>query len=489
MSYFLGIDIGTSSVKIVAMDEAGTVIKKCERNYQYSQPKPGWKEIWPDVWADAVENGLGELLGNINRQEIKAIGFTGQMHTTIFMNREGTCIRPAIMWNDMRTKDLIPSMKESISGRPDTRSILRILSTGSPAANLMWLKEYEPENFETLDKFLIGPDYLVYYFSGCYSTDYCEASTSSLYDTEGRRWSETMRSYLSIPESAYPPVRGSQEVVGFLSERMQKKFDLPCDIRVIAGTGDNPAAAVATGGLRYRYPVLSIGTSGVLVLTRDCVNLEMKGKQILFSLDGKKINVLVQGVVQSAGGSYQWYVKNILGIDNFDRLTDSVDLDTLGKNGLLFYPHLTGDKTIYADPNLRGAFIGLDTNHTKEDLAVAVMEGVCFGVKQLIQEMRLTPEEMGRLKVTGGGSYSKVWMQILADVLNVDIEQLDGGEGASAGAALMARDAVLGKTDSLTREQPIEIRGRFNPRPYNVGVYEIKYKKYLKIHDALKTID
>lgn len=176
MSYFLGIDIGTSSVKIVAMDEAGTVIKKCERNYQYSQPKPGWKEIWPDVWADAVENGLGELLGNINRQEIKAIGFTGQMHTTIFMNREGTCIRPAIMWNDMRTKDLIPSMKESISGRPDTRSILRILSTGSPAANLMWLKEYEPENFETLDKFLIGPDYLVYYFSGCYSTDYCEAS-------------------------------------------------------------------------------------------------------------------------------------------------------------------------------------------------------------------------------------------------------------------------------------------------------------------------
>lgn len=489
MSYFLGIDIGTSSVKLVAMDEDGKIVKKCDRDYQYSQPQPDWKEIWPHVWTDAVEDGLKELLDNLEHREVKAIGFTGQMHTTVFLDKDGKSIRPAIMWNDMRTKELISSMKEAVSGYSDTRSILKILSTGSPAANLMWLKKYEPENFETLDKLLIGPDYLVYYFSGCYSTDYCEASTSSLYDTKGRRWSETMRSYLAIPESAYPPVRGSQEVVGLLSERMQKKFDLPCDVRIIAGTGDNPAAAVATGGLRYRYPVLSIGTSGVLVFTRDCVNTEVKGKQILFSLDGKKMNVLVQGVVQSAGGSYQWYAKNILGVDDFDRLTDSVDLDALGENGLLFYPHLTGDKTIYADPNLRGAFIGLDTNHTKEDLAVAVMEGVCFGIKQLIQEMRLTQEEMSQIKVTGGGSYSKVWMQILADVLSVDIEQLDGGEGASAGVALMARDAVLGKTDSPAREQPIKICGRFNPRPYNVGVYEIKYLKYLKIHDALKMID
>lgn len=489
MSYFLGIDVGTSSVKLIAMDETGTVVKKCGRDYEYSQPYPGWKEIWPEIWAAAVEAGLWELLENLERQEVKGIGFTGQMHTTVFLDQEGKCIRPAIMWNDMRTKELIAYMKKSIAGKRDTQSILRIISTGSPAANLLWLKEYEPENFSRINQFLIGPDYLVYYFSGCCSTDYCEASTSSLYDTKERCWSKTMRDFLALSESVYPPVRGSQEVAGLLSERLQKKFGLPEGIRIIVGTGDNPAAAVATGSFRYHYPVLSIGTSGVLVLIRNFVSQDMKGKQILFSRDGSNVNILVQGVVQSAGGSYQWYVKGILGIEDFDCLAESVDLDKLGENGLLFYPHLTGDKTIYADPDLRGAFIGLDTNHTREDLAVAVMEGICFGVKQLIQEMHLTQKEVRKLKVTGGGSYSKVWMQILADVLDTDIEQLDGGEGASVGVALMAREAVCGKTDESVCKQSVKIRGRFTPRPYNVGVYEIKYKRYLKIHAALKMID
>ena len=489
MSYFLGIDIGTSSVKLVAMDEAGTVVKKCGRDYEYSQPRSGWKEIWPEIWTEAVEDGLEELLNNLDHHEIRAIGFTGQMHTTVFLDQDGKAIRPAILWNDMRTNELISSMRELISDKQDTRTILRILSTGSPAANLLWLREYERDSFERLNKFLIGPDYLVYYFTGAYSTDYCEASTSSLYDTEGRGWSETMRNFLRLPASVYPPVRGSQEVAGFLSEKLQKKFDLPDNVKIIVGTGDNPAAAVATGGLQYRYPVLSIGTSGVLVLTRDHLTEDMKGKQILFSLDGKEVNVLVQGVVQSAGGSYQWYAKRILNEEDFDHLTESVKLETLGKNGLLFYPHLTGDKTIYADPDLRGAFIGLNTNHTKEDLAIAVMEGVCFGIKQLTEEMHLTPEEMNRLKVTGGGSHSKIWMQILADVLNVSIEQLDGEEGASVGVALMAREAVLGKTVRRNGEQSTKTCGRFSPRALNAQAYEMKYKKYLKIYEALKMIN
>lgn len=489
MDYFLGIDIGTSSVKLIAVNETGRLIKRCQRDYQYSQPNPGWREIWPSVWVEAVESGLEELLAALDRQQVKAIGFTGQMHTTVFLDKEGTCIRPAIMWNDMRTKGRISSMKDLIAGKEDTRSILRILSTGSPAANLLWLKEEEAENFQRLDKFLIGPDYLVYYFSGTYSTDYCEASTSSLYDTERRCWSETMRRLLSLSETTYPPVLGSQEIVGGLKEAVQKKFSLPAGVRLIAGTGDNPAAAVAAGGLKYNYPVLSIGTSGVLVLSRDKAEEGMKGKQILFSLDGKEINVLIQGVVQSAGGSYNWYVKNILGINDFDSLTKSVDPEALRATDLLFYPHLTGDKTIYADPEIRGAFVGLDTNHTKADLAIAVMEGICFAVKQLIQEMRLTGEELEHLKVTGGGSYSKIWMQILADVLNVKIQQLDKGEGASYGAAIMARNAVLPNGKGSAREQPVKIRGCFMPRSYQAGVYERKYKKYLKMYDALKMIN
>lgn len=488
MSYFIGIDIGTSSAKLIAVDENGAVVKQCGRDYQYSQPHPGWREIWPGVWVTAVEDGLKELLSGLDRGQVKAIGFTGQMHTTVFLDEDGNCIRPAIMWNDMRTKDRISYMKESLKGKRDARAILKILSTGSPAANLMWLKEQEQENFDKLDKFLIGPDYLAYYFSGEAGTDYCEASTSSLYDTDERCWSVAMRSFLGLPQTAYPPVRGSQQVIGKLRDSLRKKYALPADVKIIAGTGDNPAAAVATGSLQYHYPVLSIGTSGVLVLSRRQMDTEQKGKQILFSLDGEMIHVLVQGVVQSAGGSYNWYVRNILGADDFDGLMKPVDMESLGKSELLFYPHLTGDKTIYGDPGLRGAFIGLDTNHTREDLAVAVMEGVCFAVKQLVQEMKLTPDELGALKVTGGGSYSAIWMQILADVLDGKVEQLDGGEGASYGVALMARNAVCPEIAGGGENRPVQVRGCFHPRTYHVGLYELKYKKYLRIHDALKMI-
>lgn len=489
MSYFLGIDIGTSSAKMVAIDEDGTVVKQCGRDYSYSQPYPGWREIWPSVWIEAVEDGLKELLSTLSASKVKAIGFTGQMHTTVFLDKGGNCIRPAIMWNDMRTKDRIVSMKAALAGQMDTRSILRILSTGSPAANLLWLKEQEEKNFDKLEKFLIGPDYLAYYFTGEYSTDFCEASTSSLYDTEHRCWSESMRNLISLPKTAYPLVKGSQQTAGFLRQELQERFGLPADVKIIVGTGDNPAAAVATGSLQNHYPVLSIGTSGVLVLSRNQVSENAKGKQILFSFDGEKTNILVQGVVQSAGGSYNWYVKNILGVEEFDSLMEPVDLNALGKMELLFYPHLTGDKTIYADSTLRGAFIGLDTNHTREDLAVAVMEGVCFAVKQLVEAMELTSQELSQLKVTGGGSYSKIWMQILADVLNGKVEQLDGGEGASYGVALMARNSVYpDKADSVCGRQ-VKVRGCFIPRPYHVGLYELKYKKYQKIYDALKMID
>lgn len=485
MNYYLGIDIGTSSAKLIAVAGDGRVAGTCTRDYQYEQPYPGWKEIWPTVWVNAVEDGLAELLTAIDRKKIKAIGFTGQMHTTVFLDAEGSCIRPAIMWNDMRTRERVNAVKEAIASSNDTASIRKILSTGSPAMALLWLKENEPEHFRQLRKFLIGPDYLVYYFSGVYGTDYCEASTSSLYDNTCQEWSASMRNYLNLDSSVYPTVRGSQVIAGYLKKELQEKFGLSPETAIITGTGDNCAAAVATGGFGGHYPVLSIGTSGVLVLSRNCTQETGKGKQILFSLDGKNIHLLVQGVVQSAGGSYHWFGRKILGENDFERLTEKVNSETVKPSELLFYPHLTGDKTIYGDPSLRGAFIGLDTNTSREDMAVAVMEGICFAIRQLIQEMKLTEEELKQLKVTGGGSYSRLWMQILADILNVGIGQLDGSEGASYGIALIARNSI----EPGIQQKTVNLRGYFSPRKELVDEYSKKYLKYLKIHDALQLVN
>lgn len=487
MDYYIGIDIGTSAAKLLAIDETGTVVCSCEREYQYSEPKPGWREIWPKVWLEAVRSGLCELLLALERPLVKVIGVTGQMHTTVFLDTEGQPIRPAMMWNDMRTKEDIPIIKRILTAN-DTVGILKIISTGSPAANLLWLKNKEKENFNKLDQFLIGPDYLVYYLTSKYSTDYCEAATSSLYDIEGQCWSDSMRNLIGLSKSVYPPVRGSQEIAGTLRADLQREFGLSADVKVIVGTGDNPATAVGTGCLQYRYPVLSLGTSGVLVISRNMISRNMKGKQILFSLDGRRIYNLIQGVVQSAGGSFGWYVKKFLQIDDYDELMKTVDINELGTGELLFYPHLTGDKTIYMDPAVRGAFLGLNTNHTKADLAVAVMEGVCFAVKQLIQAMQLSREELSQLKVTGGGANSIIWMQILADVLNTRIEQLDSGEGAAYGIAIMARDAVCRSETTKETENPVKSRTGYYPRAKQAEFYSKKYNQYLKVYDALKLI-
>lgn len=488
MEYYLGIDIGTSTAKIIVINEEGIVVNCCEQEYQYSQPKPGWKEIWPEVWVKAVKAGMAELLSGIERSHVKAIGVSGQMHTTVFLDYSGIPIRPAIMWNDVRTKEYFPKLKTALK-QEDTKAISKIISTGSPAVNLLWLKEHEEEAFKKLGKFLIGPDYLVYYLTGCYSTDYCQASTSSLYDTEDCSWSETMMKLIGLSEEMYPPIKGSQEIVGNLRKEIQEELGLSPDVKVIAGTGDNSAAAISTGSLQYGYPVLSIGTSGVLILPRGKEKADSKGKEILFSLDGKDIICMTQGVVQSAGGSYEWYVRKILGISDFNSLMEDVDVSELGNKQLLFYPHLTGDKTIYADSSLRGAFIGLEMNNLKEDLAVAVMEGVCFAVKQLIQEMGLSTETLEELMVTGGGANSKVWMQIMADVLNVRIVQLDGNEGVSYGAAVLAKNALKGNHEiSPGTGTEVSTRNHFDPRRLNVERYQRKYEQYLRIHNAIQKI-
>lgn len=488
MEYYLGIDIGTSTAKIIVINEEGIVVSCCEQEYQYSQPKPGWKEIWPEVWIKAVKAGIAELLSGIERSCVKAIGVSGQMHTTVFLDHSGIPIRPAIMWNDVRTKEYFPGLKITLK-QEDTKAISKIISTGSPAANLLWLKEHEEGTFKKLGKFLIGPDYLVYYLTGYYSTDYCQASTSSLYDTESRSWSRTMMKLIGLSEEMYPPIKGSQEVVGNLRMEIQEELGLSPDVKVIAGTGDNCAAAISTGSLQHGYPVLSIGTSGVLILPRGKAKVDSKGKEILFSLDGKDMVCMTQGVVQSAGGSYEWYVRKILGISDFNSLMTDVDVSELGNRQLLFYPHLTGDKTIYADSSLRGAFIGLEMNDLKEDLAVAVMEGVCFAVKQLIQEMGLPADTLEELMVTGGGANSKVWMQIMADVLNVRIVQLDGNEGVSYGAAVLAKNALKGNHETSPGiGTEVSTRNHFKPRLLNAERYQRKYEQYLRIHNAIQKI-
>lgn len=486
---YLGIDAGTSSVKLVLIDEDKNVIAQSSQEYRTFSPCEDWSEIDPEIWFDGMMAGLEEVLRGQDRNTVRTIGVTGQMHTLILLDEAGDSVRPAILWNDKRTKALIPVLKETLRSFPEGTHLSETISTGSPAANLYWMSREESDNLNRCRHFLIGPDYLVYRLTGEIGTDYCEASTSCLYRIRARQWSEEVRELLGISQEIYPPVRGSAQSAGTLLPEIAACLGLPAGVQVIAGTGDNPATAISTGCLGQKYPVLSLGTSGVLMMPVDTIEEVAKGKVILYSSDAQKFSYLIQGVVQSTGESVNWWSRKILGVQNYESLTAKLNLRRAAASPLLFYPHLNGDKTIYADSELRGSFIGLSIETTAEEMFYAVLEGLCFAFRELADQMRLPLARYGSLKVVGGGTKSEVWMQTLANILEVKIEKMEGMIGPAFGIALLAHEARGGSVslENITRESLL-VERVFEPDMDVVPVYREKYGKYLRIHDAVQYV-
>jgi len=465
------------------------VLAQQTEDYHTANGQCGRREIEPEVWFRCLVRGMQVIFSRYDSQRVDAIGVTGQMHTLVTLDEAGNPVRPAILWNDLRAKELIPEMREIICREPDGASIAKTLSTGSPAANLYWMRRFEPENFRRIKKFLIAPDYLVYRLTGTCGTDYSGASTSCLYDIQRRRWSDFMRGFLGLHEEVYPQVRGSCTAAGTLTEKAARPFSMRKDVAVLTGTGDNPATALLTGCLGQGAPVISMGTSGVLMIRPRRLEPEARGKAILFSPDGENFSCLVQGTLQSNGDVFKWWLRSILGID------DAAPVDSLlagcppPRNDLLFYPHLSGEKTIFADPDIRGAFIGLSTRTTREDMIYAVLEGLCCGYRELAENMRLDLKRCAGIKITGGGSRSTVQAQILANVLNVPVEQMDGTVSPALCAALLAayHRGFIRSLDQIS-QGAAKIKAVIQPQAEMVEPCNRKYARYVKIYGALKTI-
>lgn len=487
---FLGIDLGTSAMKLVLIDEQKHVVAQITEEYEAAQPEKGFNEIDPEIWFDCMMSGMARILKHCDKSLLRGIGVTGQMHTLIVLDGEGKAVRPAMMWNDIRTSELIPRLREEMERFPEGGYLSRTISTGSPAANLYWMKLNEPEHYRQIKKFLIGPDYLVYRLTGSYGTDYCEASTSCLYQIKEKKWSPEMREFLGLSEEVYPEVRGSALEAGMLKKEIAGYISLSQEIGVLTGTGDNPATAISTGCLGRGYPVISLGTSGVFMMPVQEIREDAKGKMILFSFDDKSYAYLLQGAVQSSGSTFDWWVRGILGEEDFTEADRLADTECSQNSGVLFYPHLMGDKTLYADPGIRGAFIGLSMETNRSDMLYAVIEGLCFGFRELAEKMCLPLCRFKSVKVVGGGTRSRVWMQTLSNVLNIPIEQMDGMIGPAFGIALLSAYRY-GCFDSLKQisEGAVKVKRCFSPQPGAAAACERKYQRYLKIHKGLQYID
>lgn len=482
MKYYVGIDMGTSSLKITLIDEVGHIHSQIAQEYDYAMPQEDWREIEPTIWGEALDccmKKLRQSKGDDIMQQIASIGVTGQMHTTVFLDKSGVSIRPAIMWNDNRAGDLLRDIKAQLSEKNSLRLIKKIISSGSPALNLAWLRKHEPENFHRLDKFIIGPDYLVYWLTGHIGTDYCEASTSSLYDLQNLYWSEEMCRIIGISSQQCPQVYASSITAGLLKEVLAKAWGMTNQVSVIVGTGDNAAAAVAAGADRGKFALMSLGTSGVLLFRRSGF-VEAKGKNILFASESDKPEFLVQGVLQSCGRTMNWWIKQILGLDDIASAFGAVDWQASARKKLLFYPHIMGEKTIYGNPDLRGAFIGLSESNTRQDMLVALMEGMAFGTRELAEKMSVPADLMTPLRVTGGGAANTLWLKIMATVLNVPVQRIPNGGGAGYGAALLAMKKRLPLME--------EDKDIIYPEENLLDCYAEKYNNYLKINKAIGEI-
>ncbi len=484
--YNIGIDMGTSSIKALLLEDASCVQKEVSVEYDIDTPHDDWKEIEPEVWFAAAVKAVQKLIKDIDHTSITGIGITGQMHTTVFLNAEGQSIRPAIMWNDGRTKSVLAEMHEKMRLYPSVHHLRNTVTTGSPAANLYWLHTFEPESFSQLSRFLIGPDYLVYRLTGVQCTDYCDSSTSSLMDLYSGTWSDEMREIIGLKRSQYPAIHGAAEMAGTLLPEVARLLGLPVSVKVTVATGDNPATAIPTGCLGQGRTVISLGTSGVLMVRKSAPDLNAKGKNVLFSFDGKDLSCLCQGVVQATGNSVDWWVRKQLEMPDFSKIDEMISVCMNRRDKTIFFPYLTGDKTLYHDADIRGAFLGLSTETTRADMTFAVIEGLCLGFRELRDQMAVPTNAM--IRVTGGGSKSRVWVQTLADVLNIPIERQDGRTGAAYGAALLSVCANGTTVDSALRgslEQRSEI---FCPRQERVEWYDQKYRWFSRIYSAVKQI-
>ncbi|MGM0216467.1 xylulokinase [Enterococcus sp. AZ109] len=474
-SIYIGLDIGTTTIKISGVTQQLETVYEAQYAYDYLTPHKGWTEIDPDTWVEIVLEGLKELFQQVPAETVAGIGITGQMHSTVFVNKHGLSVRPAIMWNDHRTKELIPAIRKQLLTNAKAAHIAKIVSTGSPLASLLWLKEEEPENYQQLNKFLIAKDYVKLRLTGTYSTDYCDASTSSLYDLNQDCWSQEVQELFDLEEQLFPEILPAATVIGKLTEDVCKELGIKEPIPMVSGTGDNVASALVSGSFEHDQPLVSLGTSGVVVIPNKHHQLKKTGKNVIAKITKDDNSIITQGTVQAGAKVNSWWLENILHTSDYPAEQQQIDKSLLGENDVLFFPHMNGEKTLFANPELRGAFVGLSLETTREEMYLAVLEGLAFGIRQLFVSMK-NEEQPDYFTIVGGGAKSELWIEIFANVLGYPIKRVMTSQEAVHGAAILA---IMGVEGSF--KFPESDYQMVQPDPTLIKKYTTRYKKYLKL--------
>ena len=482
---FIGVDLGTSAVKLLLMDEEGKIHKIVSKEYPLYFPHPGWSEQKPEDWYAQSMEGIKELTAECDKSQVKGISFGGQMHGLVALDENDNVIRPAILWNDGRTGKQTDYLNNVIGKETLSKYTANIAFAGFTAPKILWMKENEPENFARIRKIMLPKDYLAYRLSGTFCTEYSDASGMLLLDVEHKCWSKEMMEICGITEDQLPKLYESWEPVGTLTKEAASELGLPEDVKVIAGAGDNAAAAVGTGTVGDGGCNISLGTSGTLFISSRKFGVDKNNALHSFAhADG---NYHLMGCMLSAASCNKWWMDEILKTTAYQ--DEQAKITGLGENRVFYLPYLMGERSPHNDPDARAAFIGMSMDTTREDMTLAVLEGVAFGLRDSLEVARSIGVNPQRTKICGGGAKSPLWRKIIANVMNMKVDIIESEEGSGYGAAILA--AVGCGVFSSVEEAAgklVKIVATEEPDAELTAKYEERYQKFRKLYPALKEV-
>ena len=432
--YFIGVDLGTSAVKLLLMEESGKICGSVSREYPLYFPQPGWSEQKPEDWWDAVCDGMKELLAGIDGKEVGGISFGGQMHGLVILDENDEVIRPAILWNDGRTQKQVDYLNNEIGKDKLSEYTANIAFAGFTAPKILWVKENEPENFARIRKIMLPTDYIAYKLSGTDCCDYSDASGMLLLDVKNRCWSKEMLKICSVKEEQMPELFESYEVVGTLKPELAEEFGMSTDCKIVAGAGDNAAGAVGTGTVGDGQCTISLGTSGTIFISSEKFGVDENNALHAFAhADG---HYHLMGCMLSAASCNKWWMEEIIGTKDF--AGEQENITKLGENHVFFLPYLMGERSPHNNPMARGTFIGMTMDTSRADMTQAVLEGVAFALRDSLEVARQLGIPITRTKICGGGAKSPLWRKIIANVLNLKVDVIEAEEGPGMGGAMLA---------------------------------------------------
>lgn len=491
MKYVIGVDLGTSAVKVMLLSEQGNVELEVTRDYPLIQEKDGHSEQDPEHWIEKTTDALKELVQQFEEDvsSIEGISFSGQMHGLVLLDRQNQVLRNAILWNDTRTTEQCQLIYDKV-GEDKLLAITKNPALeGFTLPKILWVQQYEPEMMEKAAVFMLPKDYLRFKMTGNIHSEYSDAAGTLLLDIAAKKWSEEICELVGVRKELCPPLVESSECVGTITEDFALRTGLATTTKVFAGGADNACGAVGASILSEGKTLCSIGTSGVVLSYEDSNNRDFQGKVHYFN-HSKENAYYTMGVTLSAGYSLSWYRDTFGNGQDFLTLLSGLEDVPIGANGLLFTPYLVGERTPHADSVIRGSFVGIDASHKNIDFARAVIEGITFSLRESIDIFRGSGKEIDTIISIGGGAKNETWLQIQADVFNAKIVKLKNEQGAGMGAAMIAAYGC-GWYSSLEEaaEKSVAYEKIFEPIDENVKKYDELFGLYKKVYSQTKELN